>query len=435
MTDHHDGYEPADPTDHTAGGFEVGRRTLLRLAGVAGVLSTTSLAGARVAFGNRRSDDDDGGRNGDGNGEVLVVLSLRGGFDGLAAVAPVGDPAWAALRPNIGTPERAVKRVDDTFGLHPGLSPLFDAWDDGVLAAVHGVGQASTSRSHAVATAELERAAAASVKTGWVDRVAALGDAGLLAATQVGNPALPGSATGPRDKLAVGRLASMNLSVSEEVVPLAAWQRAIGQLHADARPQVARPTSAALRGVATLRPLADRAADDEGEDAYPEGPLGDALRDVARLVKADVGLRVVTVDADGWDLHAGAGRVDGGALRDRLQVLAQALATFRGDLGDDFDRVTVVTVSEFGRRAAENGSGGTDHGRANAALVFGGSVRGGRVYGRWPGVAGDRLVDGDLAVTTDYRSVLAEVLSARLGVGSAVFPGFSPARLGLVEGR
>ena len=421
MTDHTEEPVPGGAGSGPAG-LELGRRALLRLAGVAGVLSTTSLAGARVAFGAP-----------DRHGDVLVVLSLRGGFDGLAAVAPVGDPAWAGLRPNIGTPERAVKRVDDTFGLHPGLSPLFDAWDDGVLAAVHGVGQPSTSRSHAVATAELERAAADSVRTGWVDRVAGLGDVGLFAATQVGNPALPGSAAGPRDELAVGRIANEKLSVSEDVVPLAAWQRAIGQLHADARAQVARPTVTALRGVTVLRPLADDAAKDDGDDEYPDGALGDALRDVARLVRAGVGLRVVTVDAGGWDLHAGAGRVDGGAMRDRLQELAQALAAFRGDLGGDFDRVTVVTVSEFGRRAAENGSGGTDHGRGNAALVFGGSVRGGRVYGRWPGLAGDRLADGDLAVTTDYRSVLAEVLDARLGVGPAVFPGFSPARLGLVQ--
>jgi uncharacterized protein (DUF1501 family) len=388
MTDH----APHEPHGRNL----LGRRALLQLAGAAGIATTTSLAGARFAFGAP------------GDGDVLVVLSLRGGFDGLAAVAPVGDPEWTKLRPNIGTPERAVKRVDDVFGLHPAMSPLFGAWTEGELAVVHAVGQPSDSRSHAVATAELERAA----------------------------PALPAAMTGPRAELSVGRLANQQLAVKEEVVPLAAWQRAFDELNVNARPQIARPTEWALDGVAALRPLATQTTGSAGSVPYPEGQLGETLADLARLVRARSGVNVATVDVDGWDLHADAGRFDGGRMRDRLRELSQGMAAFRDDLGADFGRVTVVTLSEFGRRAAENGSGGTDHGHGNAVLVFGGAVRGGRVYGRWPGLAADRLADGDLAATTDYRSILAEVLGSRLGVSaSSVFPGFKPASLGVVKPR
>jgi uncharacterized protein (DUF1501 family) len=416
MTDH----APHEPHGRNL----LGRRALLQLAGAAGIATTTSLAGARFAFGAP------------GDGDVLVVLSLRGGFDGLAAVAPVGDPEWTKLRPNIGTPERAVKRVDDVFGLHPAMSPLFGAWTEGELAVVHAVGQPSDSRSHAVATAELERAAAASVRTGWVDRVQDVAKGGLLGATQLGNPALPAAMTGPRAELSVGRLANQQLAVKEEVVPLAAWQRAFDELNVNARPQIARPTEWALDGVAALRPLATQTTGSAGSVPYPEGQLGETLADLARLVRARSGVNVATVDVDGWDLHADAGRFDGGRMRDRLRELSQGMAAFRDDLGADFGRVTVVTLSEFGRRAAENGSGGTDHGHGNAVLVFGGAVRGGRVYGRWPGLAADRLADGDLAATTDYRSILAEVLGSRLGVSaSSVFPGFKPASLGVVKPR
>jgi uncharacterized protein (DUF1501 family) len=228
----------------------------------------------------------------------------------------------------------------------------------------------------------------------------------------------------------------MKLGVDENVVPLAAWQRAVSQLHAGARAEVARPTALALRAVDGLRGLSGQ-PDDAVAAGYPGGRLGEALHDVARLVKARLGLRVAAVESGGWDLHAGAGTADAGAMRDRLFELAQALVAFANELAEDFGRVTLVTVSEFGRRAAENGSAGTDHGRGTAALVLGGSVRGGRVYGRWPGLGDGRLVDGDLAVTTDYRSVLAEVLSARLRATSTggVFPDFRPAPLGLVNPR
>jgi uncharacterized protein (DUF1501 family) len=297
-------------------------------------------------------------------------------------VAPVGDPAWAGLRPNIGTPERAVKRVDDTFGLHPGLSPLFDAWDDGVLAAVHAVGQPSTSRSHAVATAELERAARRRCGPGGWTASPASATPGCSRRRRSATRRCR-LAAGPRDELAVGRIANEKLSVSEDVVPLAAWQRAIGQLHADARPQVARPTS---RRCAASPRCAARGR--RGGTTATTSTRTAPRRRAARRRPAGAGRRR-PAGGDGGRRRLGPARrrrrVDGGAMRDRLQELAQALAAFRGDLGErlrprdggDRQRVRAPGRGERLRRH--------DHGRGNAALVFGGRVRGGRVYGRWPG--------------------------------------------------
>lgn len=170
---------------------------------------------------------------------------------------------------------------------------------------------------------------------------------------------------------------------------------------------------------------------------YPKGGLGDALHDVARLVKANVGLRVATVDFGNWDMHADLGRSDAGWMHDQLTQLSGALAAFATELGTDLNRVTLITLSEFGRRVEQNGSGGLDHGHGNAVLLLGGGVAGGTVYGRWPGLAEAALVDGDLAGTTDYRAVLSEVLSRRCGVAAArtVFPGFAAAPLGVVRAR
>jgi uncharacterized protein (DUF1501 family) len=171
---------------------------------------------------------------------------------------------------------------------------------------------------------------------------------------------------------------------------------------------------------------------------YPEdSDLGRALRDVVRLIRAKVGLQVACVDFGDWDMHEDVGAPDRGRLHDHLDELARCLAAFATDLGPLLDDLTLVTLSEFGRRVEENGSGGTDHGHGNAVLLLGGGVVGGTVHGRWPGLADADLVDGDLAGATDYRQLLAEVLTARCGVGSvaSVFPGLTPAPLGVVRPR
>jgi len=192
------------------------------------------------------------------------------------------------------------------------------------------------------------------------------------------------------------------------------------------------------RGARAALDMSDVFADIAGQPSdpffgavYPSGDLGRSLADAARLVRADIGAEVITVDCGSWDMHVGVGGVDSGLLTTAVEELALALTAFFIDLGSLGSRVTVVTISEFGRRVAENANNGLDHGWGNVMLLLGAGVRGGRYHGTWPGLGAGKLVDGDLAVTNDYRSVLAEVVSTRFGADvSKVFPGFRPTPIG-----
>jgi uncharacterized protein (DUF1501 family) len=400
------------------------RRTLFRMAGAAGLATVTTVSGARVAFGAPA-----------GTG-TLIVLSLRGGMDGLSVVAPVGDPDYAKNRPSIQIPAAQAKKLDSTFGLHPALQPLFALWDAGNLAAVHAVGQSDPTRSHFEAMEEMERAAPnSSVRTGWIDRtLGQLGDPGKFAGTQVGSGQLPQSMLGPNEKFAMNSIAGVKLAIGEDTVPLSRWKSSMALLHRGATLNVRQPITSALQAVGDMGTLQKGAAasTDVTTLGYPATGLGNAMHDVARLVKADLGLRVATVDYGNWDMHVGLGKSDQGWMHNQLTEMGTALAAFAKELGDDLSKVTLITLSEFGRRVQENGSGGLDHGHGNAVLVLGGGLKPG-VHGRWPTLAADKLVDGDVAGTTDYRSIVAEVLKKRSGVASTtdVFPGFKPRPVGL----
>lgn len=371
------------------------------------------------------------------DGDVLVVLSLRGGFDGLSAVVPGADPDYRRARPTIRVPTAALAPLDATFGLHPALAPLLPLWTAGVLGVVHAVGMADPTRSHFDAQERMEQAApGTSTRTGWLDRLlGAPAGQTPFQAVQVGAPTLPESLAGPAVALSMRSLGDFRLAGRDWMGPR--LPAALRALHAEADPRVARSASATLATVETAAALAATPAG----SGYPvDGPgqeLGAALRDVARIVRGRVGLRAATVDLGDWDMHADLGTVDRGRLTPQLDGLARAVAAFAADLGPDLARVTLVTLSEFGRRVEENGSGGADHGHGNAMLMLGGGVVGGRVHGRWPGLSPAALVDGDLAGTTDYRDVLGEILQRRCGVGdlTPVFPGLRPAPLGLVRGR
>ena len=365
-------------------------------------------------------------------GDVFVLLSLRGGFDGLSAVVPHGDPAYYAARPEIGVPKARLIGGDAYFGLNPGLAPLLPFWTAGSLAAVQAVGQPAPNRSHFAAMEELERAApGTSLRTGWLDRMlGGIGASDPMQAVSLGSAMPARVLAGPAPDLGLTAIDRFRLAGEDPSRPMAATMAA---LYADAPPALARTTAQVTSALATARSVPASTA-----TTYPDTDLGAALRDVARLVKADVGLRAACVDSGDWDMHENLGAATPGRrMYDHLHDLAAALAAFATDLGPAFARVTVVTISEFGRRVGQNGSGGLDHGYGNAMLVLGGAVRGGRVYGRWPGLAPSRLVDGDLAVTTDYRAVIAEILRARCGVTdtASVFPGVTPARLGLTGPR
>lgn len=356
-----------------------------------------------------------------GSDPVLVTIFLRGGADFLNLVVPAGDPRYYALRPTIGVTAGSELPLDGFFGLHPNLSPLRPWYQAGQLAVIHACGGPTATRSHFDEQDFLEHAAPGdkTVRTGWLNRyLLAAGVSGRTTAVTMGNrpvKALAGEAT----TLAVPSIASMNLSgsyVAERRAMLQQVHRASGGLWAGTV-ENALDVYDTLRTVGTATSV-----------SYPSNALATALKDMAALIKADIGVRVGAADLGGWDHHVGE--------VDRLPGLATALATalhaFATDLGPDLGRTTILVMTEFGRRAGENPGRGTDHGVASAMLVLGGGVAGGRVLlrdGIWPGLAPEQLYQGvDLQVTTDFRDVFAELLHRHMGLGnlSGIFPGFAP---------
>ncbi|MEV4347069.1 DUF1501 domain-containing protein [Actinoplanes sp. NPDC049596] len=401
---------------------QVRRRTLLggALAGVAVAGVSTTMAYAAPGY----------------TGDTLVVLSLRGGFDGLSAIVPIGDADYYKARPSIGVPKSQVIAGDGTFGLHPALAPLLPLWQGGKLAAVHAVGQPNPTRSHFAAMDAMENAApGTSIRTGWLDRMLGVtGASGPLAGVSIGNAMPHRLYAGATPDVSMASVDAFTLAGESAKRPRAAALRA---MYADAPAALAGQALAADRALTATTSL--RATAYTPAATYPATELGAALKDVARLIKAKVGLATATVDCGDWDMHEGLGTgVKGQRMYDNLTDLALALAAFTADLGDEgMKSVTLLTVSEFGRRVAENGSHGVDHGHGNAMLVLGGGVRGGKVFTKWPGLSPGALVAGDLAATTDYRSVIGEILQKRCGVGSLapVFPDVAPSSFGLTLAR
>ncbi|MBG0562175.1 DUF1501 domain-containing protein [Actinoplanes aureus] len=399
------------------------RRSVLAAGACAGLASAT--LSTRLAYAS-----------GTYTGDTLVVVSLRGGFDGLSAIAPIGDPHYYKARPDIGIPKSQVIAGDGTFGLHPALAPLLPQWQAGKMAAVHAVGQPDPTRSHFAAMDAMENAApGTSIRTGWLDRMLGLtGATGPLAGVSLGR-AMPA-------RILAGPSADISMSAVDDITlagdgkrPLAAALRA---MYADAPPHLAASAVAADRALSATGKVKAAAYSPANGAVYPGTDLAAALRDVARLIKAKTGLVTAAVDCGDWDMHQGLGTaVKGQRMHDNLTELSQALAAFVTDLGAEMKNVTVLTISEFGRRVQENASHGTDHGHGNAMLLLGGGVRGGKVYTDWPSLAPGALIAGDLAATTDYRSVIGEVLQKRCGLGAldTVFPGVKPSSFGLAAAR
>jgi len=358
------------------------------------------------------------------------VLSLRGGFDGLSAIAPIGDPDYYRARPAIALPKSQVIAGDGTFGLHPALAPLLPQWQAGKLAAVHAVGQANPTRSHFAAMEAMENAApGTSIRTGWLDRMlGGTGATGPLAGVSLGHAMPARLFAGPAPDVSMASIGKFTLAGDSAKRPIAA---ALRQMYEDA------PATQAMAALATTAGL--RAAPYQPAATYPDTDLGAALRDVARLIKTRSGLAAAAVDCGDWDMHDALGTaVKGQRMYDNLTGLATALAAFAADLGPaGMASTTLLTISEFGRRVAENASHGADHGHGNAMLLLGGSVRGGKVHTAWPGLSPAALLDGDLAVTTDYRAVIGEILQKRCGFGAldGVFPGVKPSAFGLATSR
>ncbi len=356
--------------------------------------------------------------------DVVVSLFLRGGADGLTLCVPFGDPSYYQLRPNLAVAppdSSATPRATDLdgfFGLPPAMTPLLEAYQDGALALVHACGLDSTSRSHFDAMHFMEVGMGnppSSLISGWLGRhlqtTAPTVADGVLRAVGIGASLQRTLAGGPKT-LPVGDLETFGLDGDPDT--FLERRAALEAMYAS----VPAPLGQAARGtfgtIELLEQIDFGSYQPAGAAAYPEGELGLALKSVAALIKAEVGLEAAAVDLGGWDTHEFQGPVEG-AMASVMGQLAAGLAAFHTDLfSDGFTRVVLVAMSEFGRNAFENGSAGTDHGHGGAMVVLGGHVAGGRVISQWPGLAPGQLYDDqDLAVTIDYRDILSEILVKR----------------------
>ena len=370
-------------------------------------------------------------------GNTLVVLSLRGGSDGLSMIVPHGDPGYTKARPTIGVPTKSLLAKDSMFGLHPEFEPVLPLWQSGKFGAVQAVGMPVPNRSHFAAMEAVEDAdAGSSARIGWLNRMIGLTPEDVpQEGLQLGRTMLPTALVGPASAVSARQLSDFRLPGGDEDAAQVRMRGALSTLWGGQSSATAKGAQAALKVSATMSSLAKDAKPANGAK-YPDGDLGRALAAGARVIKAGVGVRVITLDYGGWDMHVDLGTVSNGDMRSHVGEVAKAVAAFFTDLGTDADLVTLVTMSEFGRRVEENGGHGTDHGHGNAMLLFGAGVRGGQVHGAWPGLSSGKLIDGDLAVTTDYRGVLSEVIAARFpDVSTAgVFPGFTGhSKLGLMR--
>jgi uncharacterized protein (DUF1501 family) len=348
--------------------------------------------------------------------KVLVVVFQRGAVDGLNVVVPHADPHYYEFRPRIAVPKSEVADLDGYFGLHPSLLPLKKVWDAKHLAIVHASGSPDPTRSHFDAQDYMESGTPGRKSTadGWLNRVLPARAASPVQAVAMG-PTLPRALRGTRPSVAVAAVPKFRLRNE-------ATTAAFEQLY-----RSDRSLSAAARDTFDAMKLLQSIPDTPPAPGvtYPQTPLGRSLRQVAQIIRAGIGLEVAFADQGGWDTHVN----EVPQLKVLLAGFGQALAAFHDDLGDRMEDVVVLTMSEFGRTVRENGNGGTDHGHANAIFAFGGAVRGGRIYGEWPGLAPEQLYEGrDLALTTDFRDVLGEVVSSHLGVKDLqrVFPGYQP---------
>jgi len=371
----------------------------------------------------------------EGGRKVLVCLFLRGAVDGLNLLVPHGDADYVRLRPGLAIPAKgaqgqAALDLDGFYGFHPALEPLKRLYDDGRLAAVAACGSPDATRSHFDAQDYMETAAPGdrSVATGWLART--------LAACPEDRPrtplravaltdAMPLSLSGSSEALAVASLGSFRVGGSG---PAGDAGKSFEAVYEAAQGDPLRTAGRdAFEAIRTLERLDAGGYRPAGGARYPAGRLGTSMRQIAQLIKADVGLEVAFAESGGWDTHVNQGAATG-QMANRLRELGEAMAAFHADLGRRMDDVVLLTMSEFGRTARENGSRGTDHGHATCFLALGGPVRGGKVYGDWPGLAEDRLHEGrDLALTTDFRDVFAEVADRHLGAKTlkTVFPGHS----------
>jgi uncharacterized protein (DUF1501 family) len=377
----------------------------------------------------------------DAKRRVLITIFQRGAVDGLNMIVPFGERDYYSSRPSIaiarpGSGADAAVDLDGFFGLHPRLAPLKPLYDARQLAVVHACGSPDSTRSHFDAQDYMATATPGvkSTRDGWLNRYLHAKEherATPFRAVAVAQ-ALPRTLQGLAPALAIGQIDRFGIRGGDAGMAEASFET---EYAAAANTLMRNTGREAFNAIKMLKDTDPSRYQPANGAEYPRSAFGEALKQIAQLIKADVGLEVAYAESGNWDHHANEGGATG-TLANRLDDLGRGLAALNRDLGDRMQDVVVMTMSEFGRAVAENGSRGTDHGHGNAMMVMGGGVRGGKVYGRWPGLAREQRYDGrDLEVTTDFRSVFSEVVRGHLGLVDTrpVFPGFtSPQQVGLL---
>jgi uncharacterized protein (DUF1501 family) len=415
------------------------RRNLLLGVG----FSLASWTGTRSAL----ADVAVSGQKKDRSHDVLVNIFLRGGADGLNIVAPYGEDAYYRRRPNLSIPSPRDGRassaarmldLDGFFGLHPSLSPLLPFYRDGKIAILHACGSHDSTRSHFEAMAAVERGLAAEgpgPSSGWIARHLSAtehpSDSPLRAVAFGG--ILPDSLRGAANTVALESITDFKLDTPED--RRMHFEAVLLDLYKERNDEVAHAGQETLAVLDSLRKIDPQQYKPSNGSIYPDSDLGNGLRQTACLIRADLGLEVASLDRTGWDTHFAQGSTVG-ILPLALDDLGKSLAAFATDMGHELARVSVVVMTEFGRRLAENSSLGTDHGRASFMFVMGGGAIGGKVHAKWPGIEDHQLDEtGDLRVTTEYRDVLAEVLANRMRNESipTTFAGYKPNPVGVVR--
>ncbi|SPF52947.1 conserved exported hypothetical protein [Candidatus Sulfopaludibacter sp. SbA4] len=375
--------------------------------------------------------------------KILVAIFQRGAADGLNVVVPHGEKAYYDLRPTISVPrpsagsgkrEDAAIDLDGFFGFHPSLAPLKPLFDQRHLAIVDAVGSPDPTRSHFDAQDYMESGTPGIKAThdGWMNRALPkpAGKVSPVRAVSLG-PTLARSMAGPNPAIALQSIAGFQVRNPEAA-------KQFRDMYLGSKDPLMRAAGQeTFEAVSMLESVQSQPYSPAAGAQYPRGRLGDSLRQIAQLIKSDVGMEMAFADVGGWDHHVNelGQKASEGQLAVLLRDYGQALSAFWQDMGDRMSDVVLVTMSEFGRTAHENGNRGTDHGHANCMFVMGGPVKGGKVYGRWPGLEKEQLYEGrDLALTTDFRDVLGELVSHHLGNPTlkSVFPGYNPKPLGLV---
>src|ERR1700758_3693390 len=369
----------------------------------------------------------------------LVVIFQRGAADGLNIVVPHGEQAYYAMRPSINIPRKDVLDLDGYIGLHPSLASFQPLWDQRHLAIVHAAGSPAPTRSHFDAQDFMESGTPGLKATtdGWLNRslrsAPASGDKSAFRAISLG-PALPRILTGQERAVAVNNINDFGVGGrNPNAAPIENTFEAMYDHSSDSILHgTGEETFDAVKMLKSADPSKYKPA--PGAD-YPRGRFGDSLKQLAQLIKANLGVQVAFADIAGWDHHVNEGSTQG-QIANVLREFSQSISALWIDLGDLAEDTVVVTMSEFGRTARENGNRGTDHGHANVMFVMGGPVKGGRVYGAWPGLEQSQLYEGrDLAVTTDFRRVLGEAVAKHLGNSrlEQVFPGFEGSSAGFLR--